>query len=250
MTINFIRDGQNIIPDHTHVLRRYGNEHQLNLTLEWMNGQYWLHSDLQEEKPISIFPDEELSRHVDYFKRSSLHKEVLARAIGIKGALRPRVLDLTAGLLGDSFLFLAMGCEVIAVERHPVIAFLIQSALENAHHPLLKHLTFRPQEAREALNDLSEVDVIFYDPMFEDPNSKATPRKEMRIFRSLLGEDKDISEVVALALRARARRLVVKRPRLSVPVVPGNPVQYIGKATRYDVYLPQNHGPSESNQIK
>lgn len=237
MAINFLHEGQLVIPEQTENLRHYCELHHLTLTLEWVEGQYWLHSDQKEEKPIGIFPDEELLRHVEYFKKSSIHKEVLARAIGIKGGVRPKILDLTAGLLGDTLLFLAMGCEVIAVERHPVIAFLIQSALENAHHPLLERLTFYPKEAREVLESHPEIDVIFYDPMFEDPNQKVTPRKEMRIFRKLIGEDLDSKEVMELARKTHARRVVVKRPRHSDPLIPGTPIKYIGKATRYDVYL-------------
>jgi 16S rRNA (guanine1516-N2)-methyltransferase len=250
MTVNFIRDGLPIIPENSEVVRDFCLKNQLNVTLEWIKGQYWLHSDLPGERPIGIEIDLELERHQNYFKKNSLHKEILARAVGIKSGIRPKILDLTAGLLGDSLLLLSMGCEVVSIERHPLVAFLIRSALANSHHPLLGHFHFQEQDAKSVLMNPPNVDVIFFDPMFEDPSQKASPRKEMRIFRGMVGEDQDATEVGELARSVKARRLVIKRPRLSVPLFPGKPLQYVGKATRYDVYLPQNNGPIDSNLIK
>jgi 16S rRNA (guanine1516-N2)-methyltransferase len=145
-----------------------------------------------------------------------------------------------------------MGCDVQCIERHPVVAFLIQSALEKARHPLLDKFKFQSADALEFLDTSPYVEVIFYDPMFEDPNQKSMPRKEMRIFRSVVQSDQDIEAVMRKALGLSVRRVVVKRPRLSVPVIssPEVSVTYSGKATRYDVYLSQIHGPNESNQIK
>ena len=232
-------------------LQRFCLEQELALTLEWLEGQYWLHSDEKGELPIGIQVDQTLERHLQYFKKSSLHKEQLARALGIKGSYRPQVLDLTAGLLGDSLLFLSMGCKVTALERHPVVAFLIKSALENAHHPLLNHLQFQEADAQTYLKEATSIpEVIYFDPMFEDVNDKALPKKEMRIFRSLLGQDRDAVSVLETALKRSPKRLVVKRPRLSKYLREGIPLTYVGKSTRYDVYLGQNHGPNDSNQIK
>ncbi|HXH75245.1 MAG TPA: class I SAM-dependent methyltransferase [Bacteriovoracaceae bacterium] len=250
MTVKFLREGKSVIPEDSGNIIKFCSQSGVDLTLEWFDGQYLLHSDLAGERPIGIEIDQELERHIMYFKKSSLHRELLARAIGIKGGVRPKVMDLTAGLLGDSLLFLSMGCEVIAIERHPVIAFLIRSALVKAKHPYLQKFIFNEGEASEILKSRPEVDVLFFDPMFEDANQKSLPRKEMRIFRGLVGEDLDSREVFNFAHSLEVRRLVVKRPRLSVTVIPGNPLQYIGKATRYDVYLGQKHGPIESNLLK
>lgn len=205
--------------------------------LEWMNGQYWLHSDIPKENPIGIEIDRELSRHEEYFKKSSLQKELLARAIGVKGPYRPKVLDLTAGMLGDSLLLLSFGCEVWASERNPVIQFLIESALKNAQHPKVQLLHFLPGEALVHLESPPAVDVIYFDPMFEDANSKTSPKKEMRIFRNMVGSDQDAEDVFKKAMALGPKRLVVKRPRHSVHLVQEPSVQYIGKSTRYDVYF-------------
>lgn len=244
--ITFIRDGEVFLPEHSESVRAFCEREGLDVTLEWRGGQFWLRSDQDNENPVGVEIDRELTRHVEYFKRSSIHKELLARAIGIKGAFRPSVLDLTAGLLGDTMLFLAMGCEVRAVERHPVVAFLMKSALAAAQHPLLQKLQFIEGEASSVLLGSCPEDVGFYDPMFEDPNQKSLPRKEMRIFRTLVGGDADVGDVLTVAREKGPRRLVVKRPRLSVEALPGKDIEFAGKATRYDVYLRQSH----ANHIK
>lgn len=215
-----------------------------------MNGQLWLHSDETRERPIGIEIDRELKRHEEYFKRSSIHKELLARAIGIKGSHRPRILDLTGGMLGDTLLFLSFGCEVITLERHPLIRLLIESALKNAHHNSLSRFTFIPQDALMYLSREFIPEVIYFDPMFEDANEKANPKKEMRIFRNLVGKDQDAGAVFQRALEAGARRLVVKRPRLSQNLGDKPDIVYEGKSTRYDVYLSQKHGTFGSNPVQ
>jgi 16S rRNA (guanine1516-N2)-methyltransferase len=218
-------------------VRLFCEQQNLSITFEWIDGQYWLHSDGPKERPIGIQIDRELKRHEEYFKRSSIHNELLARAVGVKSGIRPKILDLTGGLLGDTLLFLSFGCEVVTIERHPIISFLIKSALHNAKHASLSRFTFLAQDASVFLAQKPPVDVIFFDPMFEDVNVKSSPKKEMRIFRGLVGSDKDAKLVFEMARELRPRRLVVKRPRLSVTLVENPQIVFEGKATRYDVYL-------------
>lgn len=232
-------------------LQLFCQQNKLTITLEWISGQYWWHSDLPGERPIGIEIDRELARHELFFRKSSLQKELLARAVGVKGPYRPRVWDLTAGLLGDSLLLLSFGCEVLALERHPVVAFLISSALSNASHPALARFSFRSKDALDYLRSPEKPpEVIYYDPMFEDANDKASPRKEMRIFRNFVGSDSDGTEVMAAALKLSPKRLVIKRPRLSAPLTQTAAIQYTGKSTRYDVYLGQTTRPFDSNPLE
>lgn len=221
-----------------HQLNKYCTEKGMSVCLEWINGQYWLHSDDVKEKPIGILIDRELERHQEFFKQSSLVKDLLARAIGVKSGYRPRILDLTGGLLGDTLLFLSFGCEVVTLERHPMISILINSALENARHPALSRLTFIPEDAQVYLSHARDFDVIFFDPMFEDVNERALPKKEMRIFRSFVGADTDAKATFQLARELKPKRLVVKRPRHSVVLLDRAQICFEGKSTRYDVYLP------------
>ncbi len=218
-------------------LNKFCEEKGTELQFEWIEGQYWLHSDLASENPIGIEIDKIIRKHEDYLKKSSVHKELLARALGVKGTFRPKVLDLTAGLLGDSLLMLSFGCEVWAVERHPVIRFLIQSALQNATHEKLKNFHFIESDAQTVLSENLSVETLFFDPMFEDINEKASPKKEMRIFRNLIGKDQDAMGVLRKGLEKGVKRVVVKRPRLSQELGAKPSVQYVGKSTRYDVYF-------------
>jgi 16S rRNA (guanine1516-N2)-methyltransferase len=218
-------------------LNNYCEGEKLNLTLEWKNGQYWLHSDDEKEKPIGINIDQELERHEEFFKRSSIVKELLARAVGVKSGIRPKILDLTGGMLGDTLLFLSFGCEVVTLERHPVISFLIKSSLANSHHSALSRLTFFAQDAQTYLRENPLPEVIFFDPMFEDANEKSLPKKEMRIFRAFIGKDLDALSVFSLVRKLNPKRFVVKRPRLSVELGMSPQIKIEGKATRYDVYF-------------
>ncbi|WP_408096689.1 class I SAM-dependent methyltransferase [Peredibacter sp. HCB2-198] len=239
MALKLIKDGTELSLGDSEFseLNKFCEENVIDLTFEWISGQFWLHSDIPKEKPIGIEIDRELSRHEEYLKKSSVHKELLAKAIGVKGTHRPQVLDLTAGMLGDSLLMLAFGCEVWATERHPVIRFLIQSALKNAQHPKLQNFHFQATSAQEILENGPRTEVIYFDPMFEDINEKASPRKEMRIFRNVVGSDQDAIQVFEKALGKKTKRLVVKRPRHSANLSKAPSVQYIGKSTRYDVYF-------------
>jgi len=218
-------------------LNNFCEQSGLALTLEWENGQYWLHSDDENENSIGIRIDHDLKRHEEFFKRSSIVKELLARAVGVKSGIRPKILDLTGGLLGDTLLFLSFGCEVTTLERHPIISFLIQSALANAEHPALSRLKFIPQDAQAFLSSGPETEIIFFDPMFENTNERALPKKEMRIFRSFVGQDQDALKIFELARTLKPKRLVVKRPRHSIELSSGLQVKFEGKATRYDVYF-------------
>lgn len=229
MALTFLKDGEVIPPEF--------DISGTDATFEWKNGQYWLHSDDPKEKPIGIEIDKILDRHLDFFRKSSVQKELFARAIGIKGAFKPRVLDLTGGLLGDTLLFLAAGCEVTTVERNPLVSFLIKSALKNARHTLLSRFHFQESEAMGLLSQKPDVDVIFFDPMFEDANQKSSPKKEMRIFRTLLAGDSDAENVLKAALQTGVKRTVVKRPRLSQELLDLKPLKFEGKSTRYDVYF-------------
>jgi 16S rRNA (guanine1516-N2)-methyltransferase len=244
MPVTFLKDSEpleNLPPLESELakkLKDFGKE----ISFEWRGGQYWLCSPDPKENSIGIEIDETLRRHEKFFHHHSLKDEVLARAIGIKNKERPHVLDLTAGLLGDTLLFLAFGCQVTAVERHPIVAFLIQSALKNARHEKIENLEFVESDAAHYLENTSEEEVVFFDPMYEDANQKSSPKKEMRIFREVIGKDLDAKSIFTLA-ENKARRLVVKRPRLSEALSDKKAVEFKGKATRYDVYFPFGSNP-------
>ncbi len=183
-------------------------------------------------RPICINIDSELERHKIQFYKSSPYKELLAKALGLKaGKEKPKVLDATGGMLGDSLLIYAIGVESLTVcERHPIPAVLIYNALKFTQI----NISFRFCSATE-LED--EFDVIFYDPMYTEKNTKTNAKKEMMIFRNLIGVDLDSSEM-ALKLRDKAsKRLIIKRSVKGASLIPKPDITFKGKSTAYDVYL-------------
>lgn len=186
------------------------------------------------ENPICSTIELHYTKFMQQFKRVGHKREPLSKSLGSK---RPKsIIDATFGMGGDSMYFLAMGLEVIAFEREPLI-FLM-------HKLKIESLT-EQNEAFSRINlklgnclDTENVDLIYFDPMYSEHNEKALPGKNMRIFRSLVGSDAD-SEEVANKLRLKCHRLVIKRPIKAPLLLTGPTNSFKGKSTRYDVYL--NH---------
>ena len=58
--------------------------------------------------------------------------QMIAKAVGIQPGVRPSVLDATAGLGRDAFILAELGCPVTLIERHPLIAALLEDGLLRA----------------------------------------------------------------------------------------------------------------------
>ncbi len=173
--------------------------------------------------------------------------ELLGRAVGVGGGRRPRVLDATAGLGRDSFVLADLGCEVLACERHPLLARLLQDGLDRARasgDPWLAQAAQRielwPADVR-TLSDESRsgISVIYLDPMFPPRRKSAAVRKEMALFQRLLGEGNDDgAALLDWVLVQPVGRVVVKRPLRAATLGDRAPSHCIrGRAVRFDVYL-------------
>lgn len=165
------------------------------------------------------------------------------RAIGLnklKQNVTITLLDATAGLARDAFIFAKLGANVTLLERNPTLALMIETALENLNDETLKqNLRFIFTDAITYLqsNDI-QYDVIYLDPMFSDVDKRAKVKKDMQILHKLIGENNDANALLALALNRAKKRVVVKRHKLSPFLNNQKPShQIIGKSTRYDVYL-------------
>jgi len=73
--------------------------------------------------------------------------------------------------------------------------------------------------------------------MFPHREKTSLVKKEMRVFRPLVGDDDDAALLLQVALDLATHRVVVKRPR-KAPAVSGQPPGYVleGKSSRYDIY--------------
>lgn len=170
--------------------------------------------------------------------------QMIARAVGIQPGIRPLVLDATAGLGRDAFLLAQLGCRVTLIERHPLIGALLEDGLARARcdeevGPIIERMDLRHGNAIELIRAWSAEppQVIYLDPMFPHRDKSSLVKKEMRVFRPLVGDDDDAAQLLQAALALATHRVVIKRPR-KAPGVGGEPVGYVleGKSCRYDIY--------------
>jgi 16S rRNA (guanine1516-N2)-methyltransferase len=181
-------------------------------------------------------------------------RQMIARAAGIASGVRPTVLDATAGLGGDAFVLASLGCEVTLIERHPLIAALLEDGLRRALKdsgtaPVAARMRLCRADAIEAMQTwLGEApQVIYLDPMFPRRAKSALGKKEMRLLHPLVGDDEDAPALLATALALASHRVVVKRPRLSRTIgdlAPGYVLE--GKSSRFDIYPKRSFKPSDS----
>ncbi|MEM6552742.1 MAG: class I SAM-dependent methyltransferase [Planctomycetota bacterium] len=186
-------------------------------------------------------------------------KAPLFRALGLHKTTRdnrPAVLDCTAGLLEDAWLLAAAGCQVTALERHPLLHLLLRDALDRAAqaHPTPTTPTTRSIPTTAARITLHHADAttfltspiahppshILIDPMFT-LGRKTAERKPLKLLRLLAGPDADSSQLLQTALTATAEsgaRVVVKRSRKAPPLLPDPAPQHTveGKGFRFDIY--------------
>ncbi len=180
-------------------------------------------------------------------RHGSRGREPLARAVGLKGASVPTVLDATAGLGRDAFMLATLGCTVTMVERSPLIAALLRDGLARAAahagtRDSVQRMTILVGDGTAILEQwpvAHRPDVVYLDPMYPQRGKTALVKKEMRLLRALVGEDRDAPQLLAAALRAARKRVVVKRPRRAAPLPGSAPShQLTGSTTRFDIYLP------------
>lgn len=178
--------------------------------------------------------------------------QLVARAVGLqKTKAGLHVLDATAGLGQDAFVLASLGCRVSLFERNPVIHALLADGLARAAlnvdcAPIIERMTLQRGSSIDWLADVAGdvdadrgavADVIYLDPMFPHRDKSALVKKEMQVFRTLVGDDDDSERLLDAALAVARYRVVVKRPR-KAPAIggpePGTRIE--GKSSRYDIY--------------
>ncbi|MHA2939905.1 class I SAM-dependent methyltransferase [Vibrio sp. RC27] len=179
--------------------------------------------------------------------------QAIAKATGLNKGVTPSVLDATAGLGRDAFVLASMGCKVDMIERHPVVAAILDDGLSRAKHDgeigewVSERMTMIHRSSHDALISLlddstySRPDVVYLDPMYPHPENRkkqALVKKEMRVFQSLVGEDSDADKLLNPALTLATKRVVVKRPSYAPWLDDLRPSMTIEtKKNRFDVYV-------------
>ncbi|MCQ4260306.1 class I SAM-dependent methyltransferase [Stutzerimonas stutzeri] len=189
---------------------------------------------------------------VDFLEGGAAHRrqfgggsgQMIAKAVGIQPGIRPSVLDATAGLGRDAFVLATLGCEMVLIERQPLIAALLEDGLARAQgdrdvRPIVQRMQLRQGNAIELMTawEGEAPQVIYLDPMFPHREKSALVKKEMRLFRPFVGDDLDAGALLEQALALASHRVVVKRPR-KAPTIEGAKPGYSleGKSSRYDIY--------------
>jgi 16S rRNA (guanine1516-N2)-methyltransferase len=166
-------------------------------------------------------------------QKYAITKEPLAKALGIKGTSEKRLIwDTTCGTGKDSLLIHYFGANLTSFERNPAVFLLLKDALHR--YPLDINLVFADASKLPAPEIRPEV--IYYDPMYPSKKKSALPRKEMRIFKEMVGEDLDSQDFLEWAMKTATERVVIKRPLEADPVREKPTASYTGKSTRYDMY--------------
>ncbi|KAB0302115.1 class I SAM-dependent methyltransferase [Vibrio fortis] len=179
--------------------------------------------------------------------------QAIAKAAGLNKGATPTILDGTAGLGRDAFVLASLGCKVQMVERHPVVAALLDDGLQRAKQDadigawVSERMSLIHASSHDALDKLSadpefaQPDVVYLDPMYPHPENKkksALVKKEMRVFQSLVGADLDADGLLQPALKLAAKRVVVKRPDYAAWLDEQKPSMAIEtKKNRFDVYV-------------
>ena len=171
--------------------------------------------------------------------------QLVAKAVGLqKTRATLDVVDATAGLGQDAFVLASLGCRVTLFERNPVIHALLADGLARASvnvdcAAIVERMRLLEGSSIEwlAQSEIEAADVVYLDPMFPHREKSALVKKEMQVFRTIVGDDEDSGQLLASALEHARYRVVVKRPRKAPAIEGPEPTTRVeGKSSRYDVY--------------
>lgn len=194
-----------------------------------------------------------LSNRMRYRQSTQNHPERLAQAIKIKHHHTLTIWDLTAGLGMDGYQLAHMGHRVTLIEQHPLLACMVQEAIERAqahgnhkldiqcHHQTAAVWCTQPHQ--------TPPDIITLDPMFPQRKKSAAVSEPAKWLHQLVGSypqqpQQDLA-LLRIAQQHAQHRVVVKRPVTAPPLANTAPSSSLhGKRIRYDIYCTHAHHPS------
>ena len=168
---------------------------------------------------------------------------MLGRAVGLKADRKPLIWDATGGLGRDAFVLADLGCEVMLCERMPVLAWLLDQAVQAAAVSGVDQI--RAAAARMSVLAVDSKTqrtpagtVIYLDPMFPERKKAAAVKKEAAMLQYLADPVDDCETLWQWAWDQPVERIVVKRP-LRAPILghirPAHTLK--GKSVRFDVFI-------------
>ncbi len=187
----------------------------------------------------------DFSRLKKRIRPQNLRSELVVRAARMKDVPEPTAADMTAGLGEDAFLLAAAGFRVTLFERDPVIAALLQDALDRAlADPDLSGIAERmhliPENSIPAVAALRPVpDVICLDPMFPERTKSSLVKKKFQLLHLLEGPASDEEALLRAAMDAGPKKIIIKRPLKGANLCGIRPgYSLCGKTVRWDCFVP------------
>jgi len=228
---------------------------KFHFTFRPVNGQDVFCLEMKDNRLQLLKRDEPLlgAIFVDFVTGSNQHRrkfgrgkdESIAKAIGKKQGGQLSILDATAGLGRDAFVLASLGYRVHMLERCRMVALLLADGLNRAKQNkkigawvgqrlsldyadsclIARPLLFKP-------------DIVYLDPMFPEKKKSAMVKKEMRVFKELVGADEDSNQLLDWALTIASKRVIVKRTLHAPYLNDQEPHSFIKtKKNRFDIYL-------------
>lgn len=203
-----------------------------------------------DEKGLSLISEGQVlqgdfARMLPRIKDGRLQSELLIRASKQKGASGPlSAVDATAGLGEDSLLLAAAGFRVTLYEQNPVVYELLQDAINRAStipelEQIITRMDVRNENSVDAMARLDFApDVILLDPMFPERQKSGLVKKKLQMIQKLEEPCTDERTLLLSAMRARPKKLIIKRPPKG-PHLAGIKPDYCisGKAVRFDCFV-------------
>ena len=169
------------------------------------------------------------------------HETHLKKAIGKTD--RPlRILDATAGLLGDSMIMLALGHSVTAYEQSKILFSMLNNALNQLPETDPNLLNFKLINSNVCETNFNEksFDVIYFDPMYPEDKASSARRSDLKKINSILeieGLASDPESTFTYLRNIPNTKLIVKRPLKADAFKGSINYQVLGKSVRFDIYL-------------
>ncbi len=239
--INLILKDVDAVPSHLcHQNIQFMSEDRDQQTLILENN----HLSYLSPAPIFFDFDSKLKYHAS--RKYKLKKELLAKSLGLSHHLKTIVIDGSLGTGKDALLMLSFGATLWGYERNPIVYLLLKDAyfrsLDGPFKELLSErftITFGEAEdfySQKNLHDSSDKSVFYFDPMFQKMRNKSKSKKEMEIFKFLVGSDDDYENVLEWACSQKFNRVVLKRS-IHDGFYKRPTVSFEGKSVRYDTYI-------------
>ena len=169
------------------------------------------------------------------------HETHLKKAIGKTD--RPlRILDATAGLLGDSMIMLALGHSVTAYEQSKILYMLLNNELNQLSETDSHLINFQLINSNVCETKFNEesFDVIYFDPMYPEDKASSARRSDLKKINSILeieGLASDPESTFTYLRNIPSTKLIVKRPLKADAFKGSINYQITGKSVRFDIYL-------------